>query len=99
MTTKLILKKTTIEGEENAYEVIDNKGRVVGFVASTLKPYVSSTSGKIKNANAKWWGFALVASEFKSGLQYIDSSRKDAVNRLVKMRLIQADTKSLKVIK
>lgn len=84
----LVLKKTNIEYRDApCYEVVDNTGRTLGYVASEGKGI------------SKKWGFVLVPKAFKGIVLYPYSTRQIAVEKLVSLRSVKADTNSITVIK
>lgn len=96
MAAKLTIKKTTVDVKGRVFEVTDDRKRVVGYVAYAVKPYKTE---KGKKKFPKFWTCALIAAEFKGEIDYRYESRIDAIEALVKLRSIKADTAAIKVIK
>ena len=96
MAAKLTIKKTTVDVKGRVFEVTDDRKRVVGYVAYEVKPYKTD---KGKNKFPKFWACALIAAEFKGIVDYRFDKRIDAVEALVKLRSIKADTAAIKVVK
>lgn len=72
---------------KRVYSVVDAQDRVVGFIAAKEK------------RNETHWGFAFVADELKRGISYSFQSRMHAVDALITMRSIKANTGSIKIVK
>jgi hypothetical protein len=94
---KITLTKTEIKNVSTAYVVTDNTDKVLGFVASGIHQH-KTRQGK-KDKAVKHWGYALVKDEFKNGILYHWDSRQKAIESLITMRSISADTASITVIK
>jgi hypothetical protein len=91
MTNLTVIKLDTDTLDESydvtkVYTVVDSRDRTVGFVAS-------------KDSKGKNWGFTLIEAELKNFLTFPYGKRKEAVEALVALRGVKADTSSIKVIK
>lgn len=84
----LTLYRTNVDTRNTpCYRVEDHKGNTLGYVASEGK--------RLK----KTWGFVLTPNSFKGIVLYPYSTRKEAVEKLVQMRSVNANTDSITVIK
>ena len=88
MKITIILQKILQPTAPAKYKAVDDKGRVLGFL-------VPKTKGK----NRKIWGFKLFETSGTQRTQYVYKTRTEALNALILIRSVNADTSSIPIIK